>query len=277
MSTTTVLIIVVISAIISGFLSWGILKNEKKWPLIVSAIIVGACVSYFATVNFYMHNQFNQIEELVDSYNNSLAEAKNKINSLDKNNKKITRMIFTEKIEGIDFILNRIHSSNEIIIEKSDILNIWTDLINNASHSFYASNVVPPDEWQYVNADKNYGIKPQLDAIKRGVDVKRVNLYNSNIQAHKDGINKLYNAHKEANIPSKIMSIQDIYDNFTYNSIIQVLTTEDVILVDNEILLLTHVDRDYNMKYAILCFDENRIKRAQQFFQKLFDDFPENK
>jgi len=272
MNTITVLIIVVVSSIISGFLSWGINEN-KKWTLIVSAIIIGAVMSYLGTINLYMHNQFNKVENLVDSYDNSLSNANNAISSLDDNNKRLTKMIFTDKIEQIDLKLNKIFSENEIIIEKSDILNIWTFLIENAQVTFYASNLVPPDDWQYVNAD-NFGIKPQLAALNKGVDVKRVNFYDPTLSDHENGIKKVYQTQKEAGIPSDIKSIVDVYDNFTYNSIIQGLTTADVVLVDNEILLLTMVDRNYKMKYAVVCFDENRIKSARHFFQKLFENFP---
>jgi len=268
MNTKTVIIIVVISSIISGFLSWGIVEKEN-WTLVVSATIVGASISYLGTVNFYMHNQFNKIEYLVEAYNNSLAKAKNRIDGLDKNNKKITKMIFNEELASIDLKLKKIHVNNEIVVEKSDVINIWTFLINNASRTFFASNFLPSDGWEYVNIDN--GVTLQKKAIARGVDVKRINFFDYRVDKHKEGIKTVYNKHIEAGIPSSIKSIKDL--DFTYNSIKQELTTTDVTFVDNELLLLTHMDEDFNIKYAILCFDENKIKSANLFFQKLFENF----
>ncbi len=276
MSTKIVLLIVVVSSAISGYLSWSLSVKEKKWPIVISSIIIGAIVSYVGTINLYMHNQFNQIESLVNSYNNELSNANHLINSLDDNNSDITKKIFGEKIEDINLKLNKIYTEKEIIIDKADILNIWTFLIEHSNQSFYATNLVPPKDWQYVNKDK-FGIKPQLKAIKNKVDVKRINIFDPENSNHKNGIITVYENQKKAGIPSDTISIKNVLENYTYNSIIKELSTPDVVLVDNEILLLTIIDKNYEMQYAILCFDSNRIKSAQKFFKKLFEDFPEEK
>ncbi len=271
MSTLSVVIIVVIASIISGFLSWGI-AEKKKWTLITSAVIIGSVISYLGTINLYMHNQFNKIENLVGSYNNELSKAQNVIESLDKRNNKLTKRIFKDELNNLEYILDKISSQNEIIVEKNEILNIWTKLITNSKQSFYASNLVPPSEWQYVTSD-DYGIKPQKEAISRGVDVKRINFFDEDSEIHKEGIELVYKNQSDNGIPSQKTSLKSVEDNFTFNSLIEELRTADVVLVDNEILLLTMVNKDYEMQFAVLSFDDTKISAAQKFFTKIFENF----
>lgn len=90
---------------------------------------------------------------------------------------------------------------------------------------------------------------------------------------HKIGIDSLYQFHNKNGIQSLKMSIQDLEAKYTYNSIIKELNTPDVILVDDEILLLTFVDKNYQLKSAVISFDENRIESAKIYFKKLFERF----
>jgi len=272
MSTISVIIIVVISSLISGYLSWGIVE-KKKWTLIISAIIVGSIMAYLGTVNLYMHNQFNMIENLVGSYNNSLSKSQNLISNLDDDNQKLIKLAFTDELEKVNNILEKVNEQNEIIIPKGEILNIWTKLIENSQKQFYASNLVPTKEWKYVNTDE-FGIKPQVNAIKRGVDVKRINFFDKDKTEHKEGINLVHKAHQKNKIPSAQKSLESVKNNFTFNSLIEELRTADVVLVDDQILLLTTVDNNYEMEFAVLSFDKTKIKAAKSFFNKVFEDFP---
>ena len=239
---------------------WKTLLKTLISPYFLGLVIL-LLISY---ILFDKLKKKKKVDELEDS-KNSLAKAKNSIDSLDE---KIVRDIFNEQIAIIDLKLKKIYSNNEIVIGKFDVIDVWASLIKKAESSFYASNLLPSYEWKHVNTDK-FGIEPQKEAInKRGVDVKRVSFYYP-AEKHKNGILELYGKQKEAGIPSDIRPIEDL--NYTYNSLIQELRTADITFVDNKILLLTYLDIHYDMEYALLCFDENRIKCARIFFQKLFE------
>lgn len=167
------IIFAVVFAIVGSILSYLINKNDdtNKFAKPALALIVSGIIGFMLPVIFFLNQQYTSLEESINSYKNSFSVAKKTIDKLDEEKYPITKSIFESKLNEFDLKFEKIATQNQIVIEKSDVLNIWNELINNAKFKFHASNVVLPEDWQYVNSN-NFGVKPQLLAMKRNVDVK---------------------------------------------------------------------------------------------------------
>jgi hypothetical protein len=272
-------VIILLVAIIGGLFSFlvevGIEKEFRATMLRrISIFIIGSIISGLGTLTFFLANDFTKLHKEIkniDEYLVTTNAYSNAVRAVDNLNAPIAKFFFGERLIEIEKDLNDI-SNQDIVIARSEILNNWEKLIKKAHKSVWATNLVSQDDWKFVSRDKA-GLKVQEEAIKRGVEITRINFYDESVCGHKEGLASLKRLHESVNIKVYELPVAWIDNNETYNKTKQRLGTADIVIVDDAILLLTVVNpKTYKMEWATLTCNGEKILTAKNFFRKLLND-----
>lgn len=279
-SNQTVLLIAIIGGLIAFLLELGIEKQFNVNLLKkINAMIVGAVISGIGTMTFFLANDFTKLQqdlEMIDKYLIESNPYSNAVKSLDSIDKFLAKKFFESQLEKIEHSLEEI-SDKEILLSRSEILNTWEGLINNAEIEILATNLVSLDDWKNVSRD-NAGLAIQKEAIDRGVKITRINIYDKSVPSHKEGLDKLKELQESAGITVHNISLQYIDKNETYDHLKQRIGSFDVVIVDNQIVLLTTVNpKTYRMQWSKLTYSPQKVDLAKDLFNKLLNDRELNK
>jgi len=152
----------------------------------------------------------------------------------------------------------------EIILYPYEVKKIWETLVKNAKESLYATNTIAPSDWP----DEQCELQLNCNASIHRIMIHRKNDTIFNNKLKKLGTRQL----EECNVKS----VQWIYKEELYEpeghyfKFINALQHIDLVLVDNEILLLTNYDeQEKRIINGVITNDPTKIKLAKNLFKLL--------
>jgi len=275
MESILVLVVSILGGVISFLVELGIEKEYKASLLKkLSFFFIGSILSGLGTMTVFLTSDLQKLESdmvKIDKYIVSTNTYSAAQQSIDNANDPIVKLFFQERLFELEKSLREV-SNQEIFVARNEILNTWEKLIKNSTKSVFATNLVSQDDWKFVSRD-NAGLKVQEEAIKRGVKITRINFYDESVTGHKEGLESLRKLQEAIKINVYKLPISWIDNNETYNKTKQRLGTADIVIVDDEILLLTVVNpKTYKMEWATLTYNQEKILTAKNLFQKLLND-----
>ena len=270
---TDIFIVTVIGGLISLFLQLSIQGNPKIFKPI-GATITGSIISAIGTTTFFLAHDLTRLREQLNSVDNYLIETDvyfKAVKAIDTMDRPLAKKPFEEQLRDIEKSLSNIaNEKKEILLRKDQILDTWEHLVKNAKSKILATNLVDFSDWNNVSRDKA-GIAIQQSAIERGVKITRINIYDETNKSHEDGLNILREHQDKIGVTVHSISLQYIDAGGRYDSIKQELGgTLDVVIVDDEVVLLTTVDsKTYKMERSKLTYNPRTVETASKLFNKL--------
>ena len=254
----------IISSAIFGF-------NFKKEEIgkKIGVVFLGLVLGLMFHFSYYSFNQSKRIviieKELDDieiatkmltlDYSCSNAESNNHNESF----RKVANLFLDQSQIRCEEIRN-----GEIILYPYEVKKIWETLVKNAKNIIYATNTISPADWPDEQCELQINCNASIYRIM--IHRKNDTLFNNKLKEL--GQRQL----KECNVKS----VQWIYKENLYEpeghyfKYINALQHIDLVLVDNEILLLTNYDeQDKRIINGVITNDPNKIKLASNLFELL--------
>jgi hypothetical protein len=194
------------------------------------------------------------------------------------------RVVLSQKLNLLKSELSSL-DADYFSIPENEILNYWETLVNNSKKSFLAINIIP--DWSKVSRD-NTGIQRQTEALKKGVNIRRIYMFgndcpkedtNCEENIYTGSMRTLFNTQKkltELSFAGKFIQYEikknELRENPRYKIFRNKLGTDDIVIVDGEIVLLTFVDEKFQMQSAKISFQPDIVEAAKQLFDLLERD-----
>jgi hypothetical protein len=283
-NVTTIVVAFVVSYVL------GLVRNVDQIKLIrdslFSSLLAGlfvSCVSMLYTVD-KIDGYFKNDADLYSRVVKKIGESSSKSD--------VRRVLLNQKLERLKSELSSL-DADYLSIPADEILNVWGTMVGNSKKQFYAINIVP--DWSKVSRDST-GIRGQKEALERGVNIKRIyvfgndcpeNMPNCEEKEYSDAMRKLFDKQSELrNETTKGQFTQyeikrnELRENPSYAEFRNKLGTDDIVIVDDELVLLTVVDAKSKMLSAKVSFQPDIVNAAKQLFELLERDLtstPSNK
>ena len=254
------------------------LESEKRGYRKFTIGIIGATIGAIFPLLFifpYRYEEFSKIIERVDSSikeTNDLYSAKSEIGRIE--NQRV-KALFNNEFNKLNEKVNLIKDKQTVHIEGSDVSNVWRKIIEKSKEGdvIRATNIVSFDSWGEF--DITNGESVQKKAINRGTKITRIYFYDEKVKYHKQYTDTLYKRDLKNKIEAYQISYSvpktNRYDNY-YNK----LNSYDIVLLNNEILLITFTDDKHKIKYSYLTYNREYIDVADKYFNKLLNEIKEN-
>lgn len=162
-------------------------------------------------------------------------------------------------------------ASGRMYVERTRIFSTWERCLLAAKTSVRATNAVSADDWSGFSRDGK-GILTQEKVLRAGRSIQRIMLYTRSSRPSTAGLAQLGAAHSAIGISVRYQDRAWLQRSEKYRDVLQKLGTDDLVLIDNRMLLLTHVDdQSGEMMYSYVTVDKDLVAIASAFFDELWD------
>ncbi|MCX7759353.1 MAG: hypothetical protein N2169_07105 [bacterium] len=229
--------------------------------------IVGATIGHIAVLSVQLQFLLNDVKYTM-SHPTPYDEAEDWISK----QYGATRELFQEKLEELRTRL-LIITKGEILVSRDEVFNVWIRgfELMKPGDIVYATNIVSEGDWKYFGPEGG-GRKTQEDAIKRGVTIQRIMLYDPNDLSHRNGLIRLASLHAEVGVQVKELDINWL-ETPTYQGWLQLLGTSDIVLFGDSFLLLTYIHpKTKSILRSEVTTNKEKINAAKAFYQRIWKD-----
>ena len=169
-------------------------------------------------------------------------------------------------------------------INKDEVMEWWELLIDSADKSVVTTNLVRPSSWDDVAKDGTGG-RVQKNAVNSGVDICRFNVANygaCDSVSDEEKYEALIDLHESAGVIVEEVDFEELKTIRQLRSTMNDLS-EDIVLVDDEVILMTTVSFSCDLVSSTISVDEHDVSEAITFFTRIIhntfnleDDYTRN-
>lgn len=273
----TILVVIgfgIVGAIIGSIVEHGFGEGRDNWKRHIAYVLVGFAIATTVVDTTLLARRVEEFGDRlseIDRYIRGASDYDAAAREIESSPSPLVRSVFRGRIATINNDLQSITRARAIRVGHEEILNTWRDLVGGARKCVWATNLVSATDWQKVARDS--GLAVQKAARKRSVKITRVNLFDEAVAGHQQGLQDLRKQQEHIGVHVHELPATWVLTNPTYRRYLDVLGTADVVIVDGEIVLLTHVDpKSDAIINATVTYNREQVEVAKQYFQRLLQE-----
>jgi tetratricopeptide (TPR) repeat protein len=248
-------------------------KESISWQRLIITPTIFALVGFYAEKIAEIDPKLNENSELLNNYvtvHNSSIEYLSAIESLNKLEKQSPlRFVLQEELQFIKEKLKQIEQY-ELMLRREEVIPKWESLIENSNNEILATNIVSLDDWKKFSPTE--GEEKHRKALAKKVGIKRIFIFNGgNDKGYKNLLEKAKEQAKWG-VDVRLLNGEWISESPFVSDLLRDIETMDIVIYDKESVLLTNVDRDDKIISATLTNNQLKLKKAQLFFEKLWNE-----
>lgn len=274
-STTSIIAILVVTFMAIGvelIYTLGLKKENFSWGRLIIISFVSAVFGFCGEKIIEIDQKINENTELLDKYvtvHNSSIEYLSALENLYKLEKESPlRFVLQEELLAIKYKLKQIELS-ELKLRREEVIPKWENLIENSSKEILATNIVSLDEWKKFSPTE--GKEKHSKALKKGVKIKRIFIYNGNNDLNYQNLIEQAKAQESWGVEVRLLNGEWINESPFVSNLLRDIETLDVVIYDNESVLLTNAPNG-KIVSATLTNNSEKLKKANLFFEKLWNE-----
>lgn len=248
-------------------------KESISWQRLIITPTIFALVGFYAEKIAEIDHKLNENSELLNNYvtvHNSSIEYLSAIESLNKLEKQSPlKFVLQEELQFIKEKLKQIEQY-ELKLRREEVIPKWESLIENSNSEILATNIVSLDDWKKFSPTE--GEEKHRKALAKKVVIKRIFIFNGgNDKGYKNLVEKAKEQAKWG-VDVRLLNGEWISESPFVSDLLRDIETMDIVIYDKESVLLTNVDRDDKIISATLTNNQLKLKKAQLFFEKLWNE-----
>lgn len=261
-----------------GLSLWLVSTKDQPWAKRVGISLLATCVGYLlarTTETWLQTNrqttQTSELSEKVRRLENHTSKFHVYLQSLESANNlppSPFQALMHDELQDIDDRASQI-LRGELRLKREEIIPRWEKLIYACKSTVDATNIVSAKDWKEFSPSS--GIEVHRDALKKGVKIRRIMIYDTSDPDHEQGLRCLAKPQLDLGIELRAVSIQWIEQSSFLSESMRDLGTIDIVLFDSSAVLMTAVDREKRMTSARLTTDQHLLSKARRFYEKLWN------
>jgi len=174
--------------------------------------------------------------------------------------------------DGLTIITKQLDdiSLKKLYVPRERIWKVWGSLISNAQKEILATNL---EDWKHASQDKT-GLILQQNAIKNGVSIKRILIYNEEGEEQINGLYNFANMQISAGVQVKFILRKELETNFSVQDDLRDLQEIlDIVITDKQSILLSEVEPTTNtMRWSYLIYEKEKIESGIRFWERAWNN-----
>lgn len=256
-----------------------VFKSKEKVHTALKALANAFLIAALAMLFHFNLENVSKMEEV----NKELASVK-KISSglsfykpyetislLSENN--VFRKLLDRQMNQIKTDLHEVENSM-IVCTREEFLSAWETTISKyAQKEIRAINTISVEDWNKFTPGS--AIVAHESAIKRGVSVKRLLIYDSDNPDDISANRGLATKQLEKKVEIRLLASKILETSSYYNTLMNTFSTTDIMVVDNDCLFTAFTNDKNNtriLRNGKIMNDPAKIQLARDYFDKLWHE-----
>jgi hypothetical protein len=256
-----------------------VFKSKEKVHVALKALANAFLIAALAMLFHFNLENINKMEEVkkelasVKEISSGLSFYKpyETISKLDENN--VFRKLLERQMEQIKVDLKEVENS-VIVSPREEFLSTWETTISTfAQKEIRAINTISVADWSKFTPGA--AISAHESAIKRGVSIKRLLIYDSDNAADIAANLNLAKKQQEQKVEIRFMASNVLESSSYYNTLMSKLSTIDFMVVDDECVFTAFTNDKNNIKSlrdGKILNDPTKVQLAMDYFDKLWSE-----
>jgi len=256
-----------------------VFKSKEKVHVALKAIANAFLIAALAMLFHFNLENINKMEDIkkelssVKEISSGLSFYKpyETISKLDENN--VFRKLLDHQMEQIKTDLLEVENST-LVYTREEFLSAWENTISKyAQKEIRAINTISIEDWgRFTPAS---GSSAHESAIKRGVSVKRLLIYDSENEEDIRSNLSLAKKQQGQKVEVRFLSLAVLETSSYYTTLMNKFSTIDLMVVDNECVFLAFTINKKNsriLRNGKVTNDLAKIQLARDYFDKLWNE-----
>jgi hypothetical protein len=256
-----------------------VFKSKEKVHVALKALANAFLIAALAMLFHFNLENINKMEEVkkelasVKEISSGLSFYKpyETLSKLEENN--VFRKLLERQMEQIKVDLKEVENS-VIVCTREEFISAWEATIAKyAKKEIRAINTISVADWSKFTPGS--AISAHESAIKRGVSVKRLLVYDSDNASDIAANLNLAKKQQEQKVEIRFLASNVLESSSYYNTLMNTFSTIDLMVVDDECMFTAFTNERNNIKSlrdGKILNDPRKIQLAKDYFDKLWSE-----